>query len=947
MSQPLTEGRTWRPRRGHLLPALIAFAVAGAGAAAAIHVGAQPAYAGMPPAGPALRLPGVQLGPQTVTLITGDQVTLTPASAGGGNRYAISVRPATRPDGLAAATQIIADRTPDGRSAITARPLDAEPYLRAGTVDRGLFDVTYLAAHEAAGKLRVVVQYATAMTDAELAARAGALPVSTLAQTLDDANAAAVDVDLAHAGQFWAAVTGQTPSAAPTTDALSGGISAIWLDGHKLGGQASITPATVPEYTVREVVNMRTGARQCTALPPFPSMVCAWTSTLFGVDGTGAGTYHAPVGYTCLSGTPPCRSVQITFRVPAGRYWLSGLTRSYFDDRVQMFELDNPELRVANDTTVRFNLDDASQIVNKTPQPSEVYENTLESTRTLPDGTQSTNLLFAAATNYWATPTEPVTVGTYFLKTMWSQGQPLVSASVTAARPIDLHPTYPGYRPGWSQRFRGRQTLDLVDGGTGSAGDLAKVDARGKLVLVHPDPDAYTCVVMRDQLANARQAGAAGVLIDPTQPKSITGQGCLLPMYPYWFWPDVYGADRVDMPFAEVTYEDVQTLHALMNQGPVKITITDNGDTPYLYKLTDVQRGQIAANLTRTVSDKQLAEVDAGFHSRQPAIANEQTADWMNDEILSPATNDIFATPVSRKIYIGPVSPETLYLRFVQIYTPADYQLLGLAQKIVVYSQAGPNGNEEWNDQPSPPGVPQLTGVWQAQPGRANAVCSGCRQGDVFMPWAYPTSADPQTETYDLNTFLDGLDPSTVHLYQDGNELPQLSNPYGFSAYGLPAATARYRLTMAGGNVHTSWDFTSAEPTADTVPGEYVCAGAAFGDGGHCQAVPLIFLRYDAGADTSDTLIAPGAHQLRISAYHQGPEAPAVTGLKVWTSVDGGKTWVSAPTAAQGDGSYIATYSVPEVSATDGELSVKVTATDAGGNDVTQVITDAYVLTAR
>lgn len=63
-------------------------------------------------------------------------------------------------------------------------------------------------------------------------------------------------------------------------------------------------------------------------------------------------------------------------------------------------------------------------------------------------------------------------------------------------------------------------------------------------------------------------------------------------------------------------------------------------------------------------------------------------------------------------------------------------------------------------------------------------------------------------------------------------------------------------------------------------------------------------------------------------------------------SVDGGTTWAPAPAAQQGDGSFVATYNLPQLSSTDGSVSLKVQATDAAGNDVTQIINNAYGLTA-
>jgi hypothetical protein len=152
-------------------------------------------------------------------------------------------------------------------------------------------------------------------------------------------------------------------------------------------------------------------------------------------------------------------------------------------------------------------------------------------------------------------------------------------------------------------------------------------------------------------------------------------------------------------------------------------------------------------------------------------------------------------------------------------------------------------------------------------------------------------------------------------------------------------------LTVDEGNSHTAWDFTDTAPTVDNTPAGYACAGIIFGDDSPCQADPLIFLRYDAGVDLNNAVTAPGAHQIHISTNHLDPTAPAVTSLTVWTSTDGGHTWTKEPSASAGDGKYIASYSVPPASDTDGAVSLKVHAIDAAGNDTTQVINDAFRLT--
>lgn len=144
---------------------------------------------------------------------------------------------------------------------------------------------------------------------------------------------------------------------------------------------------------------------------------------------------------------------------------------------------------------------------------------------------------------------------------------------------------------------------------------------------------------------------------------------------------------------------------------------------------------------------------------------------------------------------------------------------------------------------------------------------------------------------------------------------------------------------------NTTWDFTSAAPTTDdTLPGTG-CAGTALGiSTAPCQADPLVFPDYNAGLAAANT-ITPGIHQLQVIGYHQDPSAPPVTSLKLWTSTDGGTAWQSARVIRGRSGTFKVIYRVPG-SGTNGYVSIKAEASDAAGNDITQVIDNTYAIAA-
>ncbi|MFI6483548.1 S8 family serine peptidase [Nonomuraea sp. NPDC050663] len=171
---------------------------------------------------PPVTLKGVGKGPHTVTLITGDKVTLTATGTG---QYTIDRLGAPRADGRTASLFV---RTgPDG---VYVLPDDAFPAIQSGLLDRELFNVSYLAENgytdAETRQLPVIVQYPEGFASAR--SSADALPASAPTATLESIGGAALDVAKDEAGTFWAALYGK-PDARGTAR-LQGGVSKVWLD---------------------------------------------------------------------------------------------------------------------------------------------------------------------------------------------------------------------------------------------------------------------------------------------------------------------------------------------------------------------------------------------------------------------------------------------------------------------------------------------------------------------------------------------------------------------------------------------------------------------------------------------------------------------------------------------------------------------------------------------
>ncbi|MFE6805086.1 S8 family serine peptidase [Streptomyces sp. NPDC057696] len=176
----------------------------------------------MPSVG-AVHQPAGSGGTRSVTLITGDKVTIGTAADG------TAIRSFESPNGT---TTGFHRSVIDG--SMYVYPDAALPYISAGKLDKQLFNVTQLIAYgyddAHAKRLPLIVRY----TDA--AATSRTLPKvagSSVARRLDSIQGAALGQKREQASAFWSALTGGSDAAAARSanPAFEGGIAKVWLDG--------------------------------------------------------------------------------------------------------------------------------------------------------------------------------------------------------------------------------------------------------------------------------------------------------------------------------------------------------------------------------------------------------------------------------------------------------------------------------------------------------------------------------------------------------------------------------------------------------------------------------------------------------------------------------------------------------------------------------------------
>lgn len=205
-------------------------ALVAAGVTAALAVGAASASAATParPGGPvppdrtATALPPSAAGSRSVTLITGDTVTVATAADG------TSVTTVAGPGGTTSSYH----RTErDGSTYVY--PDAALSYVTAGVLDDRLFNVTELLANgyddASTDSLPLIVRYAD-----DAASSRGTTPPTgaDVVRPLPSLDGAAVEQDRDEAAAFWSGLTADEPSARRDGGpAFAGGIEKVWLDG--------------------------------------------------------------------------------------------------------------------------------------------------------------------------------------------------------------------------------------------------------------------------------------------------------------------------------------------------------------------------------------------------------------------------------------------------------------------------------------------------------------------------------------------------------------------------------------------------------------------------------------------------------------------------------------------------------------------------------------------
>ncbi len=547
----------------------------------------------------------------------------------------------------------------------------------------------------------------------------------------------------------------------------------------------------------------------------------------------------------------------------------------------------NPELTVSGDVTIRYDARAAKPVRVTTPKDSELQIFDVMWHRQVGAHSLATHSAQGRSGEVYLLPGPKAKHGTFELSTQWQLGQPLLTATFDGVRLSNpSHATPP-------RAYVGTGSLPMVYAGLGRPEDYAGLDVQGKIALV---TRAATVNGLRPQIEAAKAAGAAFLigLNDRAEEWRETAYNAELPAY------------TIDQQSGELLRQ------ALERNAGTTLDVSGVQDSTYAYELTYLERGAVPGGRTYDASRTRLATMVSDYRANSDRMQRRES--WIPYAGTGRFGNSLAIGrngPVVRTDYIS--TDDVEWQRFAQ-----PHEFLGYYWTTTVarsYAAGGTYSQIWWGPLVHPGVVPtEGSDVLGAPVARftdairvsmLHYVYGGTLRGTIFEQMG---------------------DRSRLTLRRDGTEVgsatwpeAQFTVPPGDAAYELSLEVTNGDRNFADTSVHTesTWRFRSQRRSVDRT------------------VLPLVQLDYGLQTGVRNQVPVGASYPLRITPGYQ----PGATGPGRWTvtaevSYDDGASWVPAP-VRQDRGQYEAT--VPAAPGA-GFASVRVVATDAAGNSLTQRI---------
>jgi len=430
--------------------------------------------------------------------------------------------------------------------------------------------------------------------------------------------------------------------------------------------------------------------------------------------------------------------------------------------------------------------------------------------------------------------------------------------------------------------------LPVVFGGQGTAEDLAKVDAKGKLVLFEiPGDTTYEEAYRRTE--NIRNAGARMAMVNVLEEN---------------------GQSRADEPAPALPTlrgfgPTAARLAALVKAGPTTVRYASHPVPDHRYELAYGVRGKVTTAQVHRPRTRDLAAVRTAYH--------DNVADSVR---YVAATTDFFGTSLGGGWSIPVKAPRER----IEYFTPGTWSASSsgywgprdsLDETLVLAGRR--TYRISWNKAVAGP-----TFRSEART-RAGARPWAWREGgaiDVILPMYGDAAGRPRVPFTE-----DGTDTGSISLYRNGTLVATAPVP-DQARFDVPAEPGTYRLAAETTRSVHWW------PQWTKVSAVWTFRSSAADEG---KALPLVTARFDPGVDLRNR--APGGRTFTIPVYVER----AVRKLTVDVSYDDGRTWRTAKVKRTG-GHWLVTVEHPR----HGHAAFRTKVTDTAGNTLEQTVLRAY-----
>ncbi|MEU6347405.1 S8 family serine peptidase [Streptomyces sp. NPDC046977] len=546
------------------------------------------------------------------------------------------------------------------------------------------------------------------------------------------------------------------------------------------------------------------------------------------------------------------------------------------------------DVRLDQDRTVTLDGRKTRQILARAPKQTTAVAPRLDVHRSLTNSlVESSVLPNETYDSIWALPTgKKVTDGEFEFGARFRLEQPALTVGTATKTYAD-----PLVKRGAKPLPAGTRTLTAVYAGQGTADELARKHVGGKAVVVRDaDPAA-----IKVQAEAAAAAGAQVLLV------VNDGVGRLQP------WEESPWSPESPAPLTVATLNADQgaDLIGALGRGPVKLKVTSNPTTDYVYDMVHHWTGAVPADPTWREENRDLGRVDVSFRNYRPGKALEFRTDvwrgWaVGNQLTAPAQGERtdWVTADTDWLDDAFIAGETGQHSIDVLHYPA--------RKTGKVSWFGPIQRPRMGPMSYQP-MRYLDGVYIPAPGWGDS-------GSGHVGEAY---ANFKVKDW-------------MSLYQGDQQLNWGNSEY-LPVTGLAPERLPYRLVVDNDRAEwthpysthtlTEWNFTSAATGSESA-----------------VSLPLIQLDYEV--DTDRTGRADRHAKLTVTASHLPGTTAAIGKPSLEVSYDDGKTWHRADLDRSGNG-WRTNLSAPKPA---NFATLRVTARDNAGNTVSQTIVRAFGL---